>query len=97
MAETYGLLIIFWETYVKIKLKPEPPLPTHFMNNYVRRKNQGFPFVPRLKELKCRTPDATLAKRPMLLGKLRRTIMSIFGVRSIKLIPEMGMKLRAEL
>lgn len=41
--------------------------------------------------------DATLVKQLMLLGKLRRTITSIFGVRFIKLIPEMGMKLRAEL
>lgn len=80
---------------MKIKLKPEPPLSTHFMNNYVGKRNPGFPFVPRLKELKCRTLDATLVKRQMLLGKLRRTIMSIFGVRSIKLIPEMGTKFRA--
>lgn len=59
------------------------------MYNNVRR-NPDFPFLPRLKELKYRTLAVTLVRRQMLLGKLQKTIMSIFGVRFIKLIPGMG-------
>lgn len=66
------------------------------MYNNVRRRNPGFHFLPRLKELKYRTLAVTLVKRQMLLGKLKRTIMSIFGVRFIKLIPGMGTELRVK-
>lgn len=78
-------------------MKSEQPLLASFLYNNVRRRNPGFHFLPRLKELKYRTLAVTLVKRQILLGKLKRTIMSIFGVRFIKLIPRMGTKLRVKL